>query len=182
MLHCPRVFWDHLLRWIIWWERRSKMIKRNNHVYFLPNGLKPLASSGSASDHALFIGCAIRDFTTDFTSCGSQNIATRFCRVRCVNGSVKLLCKLAQKWGAISCKVCWAETMCICSCRYRQSWPCSTSCSASKAARQDGSRYGVPWVAQALLGKTLLGQNLFLNHLWKCHWRYHHAVFGITFL
>ena len=58
MLHCPRVFWDHLLRWIIWWERRSKVIKRNNHVYFLPNGLKPLASSGSASDHALFISCA----------------------------------------------------------------------------------------------------------------------------
>ena len=41
---------------------------------------------------------------------------------------------------------------------------------------------GVPWVAQALLGKTLLGQRLFLNHLWECHWRHHHAVSGITFL
>ena len=41
---------------------------------------------------------------------------------------------------------------------------------------------GVPWVAQALPGKMLLGQRLCLNHLWKCHWRYHHAVFGITFL
>ena len=82
-----------------------------------------------------------RDFTTDFTSSGSQNIARRFCRVRCMNGSVKLSCKLAQKWGSISCKVCWAEIMCICSCRYRQSWPCPASCSASKAARRDGSRW-----------------------------------------
>ena len=108
------------------------------------------------------------DFTTDFTSCGSQNIATRFCRVRCVNGSVKLSCKLAQKWGSISCKVCWAKTKCICSFGYRRSWPCPTSFSASKVARAKDPD-GVPGVAQALLGKTLLGQRLFFNHLWKCH-------------
>ena len=89
-----------------------------------------------------YSSAAHTQFTTDFTSCGSQNIATRFCRIQCVNGSVKLSCKLAQKWGSISCKLCWAKTMCICSCRYRQSWPCPTSCSASKAVGRDGSSWG----------------------------------------
>ena len=133
----PFVKVDYLMR------KTIQSDKENYHVYFLPNGLKPLASSGSASDHALFISCAYA-ILPQISRRVDHKILLRFCRVRCVNGSVKLLCKLAQKWGAISCMVCWAEIMCICSCRYRQSWPCSTSCSASKAARQDGSRYGVP--------------------------------------
>ena len=58
-----------------------------------------------------------------------------------MNGFVELSRKLAQKWGSISCRVYGAKTMCICSCRYRRSWPCPTSCSASKAAHSDGSRW-----------------------------------------
>ena len=53
----------------------------------------------------------------------------------------EIIVQTCAEMGSISCKVCWAETMCICSCRYRQSWPCPTSCSASKAARRDGSRW-----------------------------------------
>ena len=53
----------------------------------------------------------------------------------------EIIVQTCAEMGSISCKVCWAETMCICSCRYRQSWPCPTSCSASKVARRDGSRW-----------------------------------------
>ena len=53
----------------------------------------------------------------------------------------EIIVQTCAEMGAISCKVCWAETMCICSCRYRQSWPCPTSCSASKVARRDGSKW-----------------------------------------
>ena len=122
-----------------------------------------------------------RDFTTDFTSSGSQNIARRFCRVRCVNGLVKLSENLRRNGGLYRAR-CTGPIPCA----YVLGGIAEVGPVQRHAAHQRPlivtDPDGVPWVAQALPGKMLLGQRLCLNHLGKCHWRYHHAVFFITVL
>ena len=181
MLHCPRVFWDHLLRWIIWWERRSKMIKRNNHVYFLPNGLKPLASSGSASDHALFISCAYAILPKISRRVDHKILLQGFAGSDAWTDPGNYHANLRRN-GGLYCAGCAGPRTCA----YVLVDISKADPVQRHAAHQRPlvATYpdSVRWVAQALLNKTLLSQRLFLNHLWKCHWRYHHAVFGITFL
>ncbi len=86
------------------------------------------------------IACAIqrprtRDFTTGSTSCGSQNIVTRFCKAQCGNASAKLSVKPVPKRGFTSCEAFWRATMCTCFCRSR------TSCSASRVDSRDAFRW-----------------------------------------
>ena len=91
-------------------------------------------------DHLLFINCAHAILPQISRRVGQQY------RYKVLPGWMReWICEIIMptcaEMGSMSCKVCWPETMCICSCRYRQSWPCPTSCSASKAARRDGSRW-----------------------------------------
>ncbi len=91
---------------------------------------------------------ATRDFTTDFTSCGSQNIDTGFCRVRYASVSAKP----ARKWVPILCAGFWRATTFTCFCRSRQGFRSRRSCSASKGARRGASRWSFPSCASAIGG------------------------------
>ena len=121
-----------------------------------------------------------RRFYHRFHAVWVVNITPRFCRERCMNGSIRLSCKLAQKWEAISCKVCWAQTNCICSCRYSTSCPCPVSRRASKATRRDRFRFSSLSCASATEENTF-GHNSYFQNLWRCRQRYH-AVSEFTFL
>ena len=140
--------------------------------------LQPVRFSESVSDIS---NPLTRDFITGFMSFGPQNIATRFCKGRCVTAFAKSSSRPAPNWGLHREERVGARSR-----AYVLIDPAETFVFGCAAANQGSLSAphpdGIPQAAQALMGKAVLGARLFLRYFWKCDRRLHQPVLGITFL
>ena len=164
-------------------DLRDVLLKITKIFDFPPNGLKPPASSWSASANLslIFISCAHAILPQISRRVGHKISLQGFAGSDAWTDSLDYRTNLRRNGGPYRARCAGPRPCAYVLVDTAKAGPVQRHAAHQRplvATDPDG----VPWVAQALLGKTLLGQRLFLNHLWKCHWRYHHAVFGITFL